>query len=75
VGKLVATSGEKRWPPVGKFVAAVGENLMAIDRKQPLDWRECFAGVVRALVAFGEIGAGGRESQRAFVDRPTRCRG
>jgi hypothetical protein len=31
VGRFVATSGEKRWPPVGKFVAAVGENSMAID--------------------------------------------
>jgi hypothetical protein len=31
VGRFVATSGEKRWPPVGKFVAVVGENLMAID--------------------------------------------
>jgi hypothetical protein len=29
----MATSGEKRWPPVGKFVAAVGENLMAIDNR------------------------------------------
>jgi len=29
----VATSGEKRWPPVGKFVAAVGENSMAIDMR------------------------------------------
>ncbi len=24
VGRFVATSGEKRWPPVGKFVAASG---------------------------------------------------
>jgi len=31
VGRFVATSGEKTWPPVGKFVAAVGENSMAID--------------------------------------------
>ena len=31
VGRFVATSGEKRWPPVGKFVAVAGENLMAID--------------------------------------------
>jgi hypothetical protein len=33
VGRFVATSGEKRWPPVGKFVAASGENSMAIDRR------------------------------------------
>jgi hypothetical protein len=32
----VATSGEKKWPPVGKFVAAAGENLMAIDTREPL---------------------------------------
>jgi len=29
--RFVATSAEKRWPPVGKFVAASGENSMAID--------------------------------------------
>ncbi len=28
----MATSGEKRWPPAGKFVAASGEKPMAIDR-------------------------------------------
>jgi len=28
----MATSGEKRWPPVGNFVAASGEKPMAIDR-------------------------------------------
>jgi hypothetical protein len=27
----MATSGEKRWPPVGNFVAASGEKPMAID--------------------------------------------
>jgi hypothetical protein len=27
----VAASGEKRWPPVGNFVATNGENSMAID--------------------------------------------
>ena len=27
----MATSGEKRWPPTGKFVAASGEKPMAID--------------------------------------------
>jgi hypothetical protein len=27
----MATTGEKRWPPVGNFVAAAGENSMAID--------------------------------------------
>ena len=26
----MATSGEKRWPPVGNFVAASGEKPMAI---------------------------------------------
>jgi hypothetical protein len=31
VGRFAATSGEKTWPPVGKFVAAVGEKQMAID--------------------------------------------
>jgi hypothetical protein len=29
----VATSGEKTWPPVGKFVAASGEKPMAIDTR------------------------------------------
>jgi len=28
----MATSGEKRWPPVGNFVAASGEKPMAIDK-------------------------------------------
>ena len=27
----MATSGEKRWPPVGNFVATSGEKPMAID--------------------------------------------
>ena len=27
----MATSGEKRWPPVGIFVATSGEKPMAID--------------------------------------------
>ena len=36
VGRFVATSGEKRRPPVGKFVAAVGENPMAIDSEAGL---------------------------------------
>ncbi len=27
----MATNGEKRWPPVGNFVAASGEKPMAID--------------------------------------------
>jgi hypothetical protein len=27
----MATSGEKRWPPVGNFVAVSGEKPMAID--------------------------------------------
>jgi len=31
--KFVATSGEKKWPPLGKFVAANGENSMAIDTR------------------------------------------
>ena len=31
----MATSGEKRWPPVGIFVATSGEKPMAIDRGQP----------------------------------------
>jgi hypothetical protein len=30
-GHLMATGGEKRWPPVGNFVAASGEKPMAID--------------------------------------------
>ena len=34
VGRFVATSGEKRWPPVGNFVAASGENSMAIDMQR-----------------------------------------
>jgi hypothetical protein len=29
----MATSGEKRWPPVGNFVATSGEKPMAIDSK------------------------------------------
>ena len=48
VGRFVATNGEKRWPPVGKFVAASGEFSMAIDkclhpeghRPQGPGWRE-----------------------------------
>ena len=35
----MATSGEKRWPPVGNFVAASGEKPMAIDMSGPLGWR------------------------------------
>jgi hypothetical protein len=31
----MATSGEKRWPPVGNFVAASGEKPMAIDMVDP----------------------------------------
>ena len=31
-GHLMATSGEKSWPPVGNFVAASGEKPMAIDK-------------------------------------------
>jgi hypothetical protein len=31
----MATSGEKRWPPVGNFVAASGEKPMAIDTRTP----------------------------------------
>ena len=27
----MATSGEKRWPPMGNFVATTGEKPMAID--------------------------------------------
>jgi hypothetical protein len=27
----MATSGEKRWPPAGNFVATSGEKRMAID--------------------------------------------
>jgi hypothetical protein len=27
----MATSGEKRWPPVGNYLATVGEKPMAID--------------------------------------------
>jgi len=30
----MATSGEKRWPPVGNFVATNGEKPMAIDRRR-----------------------------------------
>ena len=29
----MATSGEKRWPPVGNFVATSGEKPMAIDNR------------------------------------------
>ena len=29
----MATNGEKRWPPLGKLVAASGENSMAIDNR------------------------------------------
>ena len=31
----MATSGEKRWPPVGNFVATSGEKQMAIDIQPP----------------------------------------
>jgi hypothetical protein len=31
----MATSGEKRWPPVGNFVATNGEKPMAIDSVEP----------------------------------------
>ena len=30
----MATSGEKRWPPVGNYVAASGEKPMAIDIRE-----------------------------------------
>jgi hypothetical protein len=30
----MATSGEKRWPPVGNYLATVGEKPMAIDTNQ-----------------------------------------
>ena len=30
----MATSGEKRWPPMGNFVATTGEKPMAIDRQR-----------------------------------------
>jgi hypothetical protein len=39
VGIFMATSGEKRWPPVGSFMAAGAEKQMAIDRR--------YGGVVR----------------------------
>jgi len=29
----MATTGEKRWPPAGNFVATTGEKPMAIDRR------------------------------------------
>ena len=36
----MATSGEKRWPPVGNFVATRGEKPMAIDILQG-GWLAC----------------------------------
>jgi hypothetical protein len=39
----MATSGEKRWPPVGNFVAASGEKPMAIDKRGwSMTRRGCF---------------------------------
>jgi hypothetical protein len=37
----MATTGEKRWPPVGNFVATGGEKQMAIDSAVMANRRAC----------------------------------
>jgi hypothetical protein len=45
----MATTGEKRWPPVGNFVAAIGEKPMAIDSRARAQAR---GGEERAMVMY-----------------------
>jgi hypothetical protein len=76
----MATSGEKRWPPVGNFVAASGEKPMAIDnRVEPMmrpaqrvvpEVRRTAAEIMRETLRgrlLDQVGA-------AELDLPTSCR-
>ena len=67
----MATSGEKRWPPAGNFLAVVGEIQMAIDTHRPVRHRAAGA-LRRALDIHSDRWRPGHEQHRGACATPRR---